>query len=553
MQVSYAKDKLVLDFKFDKILVTTVNAFPGRKYVAKKRVWTVPAIHIALVVNTLSKYSFNFTNEVLDLYKEQKRRLAKVARIKQNIFNQIEEEAFKRLNLPLYEYQKIGAGFICAGRNVIIADQPGLGKTIQSLSATKIRNAQKILIFAPKSAKKTWKDEIKKWLDEDSVVVVGGSPAERQKQWESDSKYYVVNYHLLLRDSNFMRKINWDFVIADEATDISNPDAKITKALKKLKAKHKVALTGTPISNTIKDIWSIMDWVQKGLLGTFGEFQKEYCIKDKYGSIIGYKNLEKLKTKIEPYFLRRLKSEVLTELPPKTYENIYSEFSPEELRLYVAIQEEIMEDLVKLKMTDRRYLSKALVKMLRLKQMTGSSEIINGERISSKLEDLKELLKIILSGDDKAIIFTQFKTMADILMRELSEYNPLLIAGGVSEKERGENQDTFTDDSKHKLLIMTSAGSRSLNLQRASYVIHYDLPWSISQTEQREDRAHRNGQKQNVTIYRMMVRNTVDEYNLGILNSKQGVSDELLDEGHDKIEDSDITITEDKILEILKN
>jgi SNF2 family DNA or RNA helicase len=550
MHVSLVKDKLHVQFPFDKVLVTTVSNFPGSKWNAKKKLWTIPVAHIVLVFDTLSSYGFHFSDEVHDHYRSVKKSLKKVSRIKQGIFNEVEENAFKELGLPFYDYQKIGAGFICAGRNIIIADQPGLGKTLQSLGATRIRNAQKVLIFAPKTAKKTWKDEIKKWLKEDSVVVVGGSPKQRKEQWESDSKYYIANYHLLLRDLQFMKKIDWDFVIADEATDVSNPEAKTTKALKKIKARHKVALTGTPISNTIKDIWSILDWVQPKLLGTFSEFQKEYCMKDKYGSIIGYKNLSKLKAKIEPYFIRRLKSQVLHELPPKTYEDIYSEFSEEERRLYVAIQEEILEDLKIMGMTDRKYLSKALVKMLRLKQMTGTSELINNKNVSAKMDDLKDLLRIILSGDDKAIIFTQFREMAVILMRELKDYKPLLIAGGIDEDQRGKNQDMFNEDEEHKLLIMTAAGSRSLNLQRASYVIHYDLPWSISQTEQREDRAHRNGQKQNVTIYRMLVKDSIDEYNLGVLNSKQGISNRLLDEGD---EQEVPNVSEETVMEILNS
>lgn len=549
MNVSLNKNHLFITFEFDKVLVTTVTTFPGSKWQAKKRLWSVPVAHTVLVVDTLSKYGFSFSDEVLELYRNRKKILKKVERIKQGIFNQIELDAIAALGLPLYDYQKIGVGFICAGQNIIIADQPGLGKTLQSLSATKLRDAQKVLIFAPKTAKKTWSDEIKKWLNEDSVVVIGGSPKQREEQWTGDYKYYVANYHLLLRDLSHMKKIDWDFVIADEATDISNPEAKTTKALKKLNSKYKLALTGTPISNTLKDIWSIIDWVHPKLLGTFSEFQKEYCIKDKYNTIIGYKNLSKLRSKIEPYFIRRLKSQVLTELPPKTYENIYSEFSPEERQLYVAIQEEIMEELRRLGMTDRRYLSQAIVKMLRLKQMTGTCELINNQNVSTKLDDLKELLKIILSGNDKAIIFTQFREMAVILMRELDEYKPLLIAGGVSETERGSNQDIFNNDDEHKLLIMTSAGSRSLNLQRASYVIHYDLPWSISQTEQREDRAHRNGQKQNVTIYRMLVRDSIDEYTLEVLNSKQNISDRLLEEN----EESEETLLSEEIVSKVLN
>jgi SNF2 family DNA or RNA helicase len=248
--------------------------------------------------------------------------------------------------------------------------------------------------------------------------------------------------------------------------------------------------------------------------------------------------------------LRRLKKDVLTELPPKLYENIHVEFSEKERALYRAIQEETMNELKEAGMLSRNNLSQALVKIVRLKQMANSCELINGEQTSAKLTELKEQLKTILANGEKALIFTTFKEMALILMRELVEYNPLLIAGGVSENERNENRKMFNEDDIHRLLIMTEAGNRGLNLQRADAVIHYDLPWSIATAEQREDRAHRHGHVGNMTVYRMLVDNSVDEYILQVLFKKARMADVVLgDSDSDEIAKSNIT--EAEVLQML--
>lgn len=530
MKVELHKEKLKVSFPYDPVLVAALGRIEGRKFDSKEKVWYVPLIQTQPTVELLGRFGFQFAPQVVEIYKKQVVFSRKIERIKAAQFKESEKKILESLGLPMYLYQQVGAGFGCAVESGLLGDQPGLGKTIQSLAMTKIRNAQKVLIFCPMSMKKTWQEEIDKWLPGSTSVIVGGTPKQREAQWGTDAQFYICNYHLLQRDLAPMRAVLWDFVIADEATTISNPKSATSKNIKKIKAKHKIALTGTPLSNSAEDVWSIMDWAQPGLLGTFWQFQEEYCMKDKFGSITGYKNLSKLRDKIEPFMLRRLKKDVLHELPPKTYENVYVEFTDDERKLYNAIKEETMEELEASGMFSQENLGSAMVKIVRLKQMTGTCELINGENQSSKLDALKELLEVVLSGDEKTIIFTSFREMAVILMRELAKWKPLLIAGGVSPEERDANRLAFNEDEEHKILIMTSAGSMGLNLQRASSVIHYDMPWSIAMTEQREDRAHRHGQKRNVTIYRMIVQDSIDEYILKVLHKKKKVSDAVLGE-----------------------
>lgn len=528
MNVRTTKKNLVIEFPYDPHIVSIVQKFDGRTFNKTKKTWSVPIVQARTVVDSLAPFGFQFDEKCLELYQSLRRLAWKSAKMKAGDFSDVELSMMDELEMPFFEYQKVGVGFMAVVKSGLVGDQPGLGKTIQSLGLTKLVKAKKVLVFCPMTLKGSWSEEIDKWIPGSSVTIIGGDKKKRAEQWKEDTTYYVCNYHLLLRDLDWMKETEWDVIIADEATVLSNPKSKTSAAIKKLNATYKIALTGTPLNNTPEDVWSIMDWVQPGLLGSNYQFMEEYTLKDGYGNVSGYKNLEKLKMKLEPYMIRRLKQDVLHELPPKLFENIYIEFSPEERRLYTAVQEDIKKELNQLGLSHIKYLHEARVKMIRLKQLTNTCELISGEQKSAKLDALKEVLEFALAGEEKAIIFTQFREMALILMRELAGYNPLLIAGGVSEEERTANRHAFNDDNTHRLLIMTSAGDMGLNLQRATSVIHYDLPWSVSKLEQREDRAHRHGQKNNVTIYKMIVKDSIDEYILSILHNKKNVSETIL-------------------------
>jgi SNF2 family DNA or RNA helicase len=526
--VTTSRGKLVIEFQYDPRIVSLVQTIDGREYDKKKKLWKAPLVQATNVVNTLGPVGFNFDDKCIEEYHRLNRLLWKSQRLKAGDFTPEEEASIDFLQLPFFAYQRICVGFMAAVGSGLVGDQPGLGKTLQSLGVTKLVKANKVLVFCPVSLKGSWAEEIQKWLAGSTVTVINGDKKTRAEQWQQDTTYYICNYHLLLRDLDFMKEIEWDVIVADEATILSNPKSKTCAALKKLKAKRKLALTGTPLNNTPEDVWSIMDWVQPGLLGTNYQFMQEYTSKDAYGGVGGYKNLNRLKEKLEPYMIRRLKVDVLDELPPKLFETIYVEFSREERRLYGTIQTAIASELIALGVKNPKYMKEARVKMTRLKQMTNSCELITGQEKSSKLDALKEILPFALAGGEKAIIFTQFREMALILMRELAEYNPLLIAGGVTQEDRDANRHAFNNNEVNQLLIMTSAGDMGLNLQRATSVVHYDLPWSVSKLEQREDRAHRHGQKKNVTIYKLLVRDSIDEYILNKLYDKKDVSETIL-------------------------
>lgn len=529
MKVSKKNNKLIIQFEYSPYLVEVIRQLGDRKFDNREKHWIVPMSQLETVLKRLPALGFKIDSEVLEDYEKLKIQREKLEKIRNGEFNETEISLLNETTLPLFSFQKEGASFLYAAKNALNGDQPGLGKTIQAIATLKMRKCKKILYFTFATLKATVKEEFDLRAPELKSIIIRGEKKQRDEKWSEDANVYIANYELLLRDLPEMQKIKWDAIIADEATRIANPKAKTTKMIKKLNATYKFPLSGTPLSNSVQDVWSIIDFCEPGSLGSYWQFVDKYCEKDVWGSIKSYKNLESLRKEIHPYCIRRLKKEVLSQLPPKLYENIYIDLSASERKMYNAIKQELTAELKTLGMTDRGGLQNMITKMLRLKQVTNSLELISDSKESSKLEGLKELLQTICIDGNKVVIFTTFRKMALILMRELAEYKPLLIAGGVSEQERNENRDKFNSNTENKLIISTDAGTFGLNLQKKSkFVIHYDMPWSITKTTQREDRVHRIGQTGQVVIYRMIAKNTIDEYSLQVLSTKQATAEQVL-------------------------
>lgn len=552
MQISKNnKNEILLEFEYNPALVEIVKHFDNRKFDDENKVWTVPMMHVVEVLDRLTPLCFKSSSEILEEYDKSKKYKRRINRIKNGNLRETEIKKINLLNLPFFNYQKIGAAFLSTTRNSLLGDEPGLGKTLQSVATTLLLKTKTNLIFCPSSLKLNWRDEILKWTKNKKVIVISGTKKQRDILWDTKADYYILNYELLLRDFDKISKIDWDIIITDEATRISNPKAKVSKLIKKIKSKYRIALTGTPLNNAVHDIWNVLDFCKPNILGTYWQFTQKYCEKDRFGSIIGYKNLNELKKHISDIMIRRKKDEVLHELPDKLYETLYIELDPEEKKIYNAIRDELVETLKEYEVSrvlKDGYLSNILVKMTRLKQATDSLELVSEHKVSSKLDTLKELLKDIMYEDKKAIVFSQFSEMTDILMEELKEYKPLLIAGKITQEQRHKNVNKFQNEDENKIMIMTEAGGFGLNLQRANYIIHYDLPWSISKIEQREGRSHRIGQTSKLTIFKLIVQDSIDEYVLKILDKKQKLSESILG---DKEKARKVKITKRDIRKIL--
>ncbi len=552
MKIVKQKNNLNISFPFNSSIIEIIRNFESRKFNNKTKEWSVPVVHVIKILDKLVPLGFSASKEVRDEYDKAIKKKRKIEKILTGEFNNKEKKLINNTKLPLFNFQQIGTGFLCVTQSALLGDEPGLGKTIQSLATVIINCASKILIICPNTLKKNWEDEIHKWLKNASSIIIQGTKKQREQQWEKDVRFYIMNYELLLREIEEIKNIKWDYIIADESTRISNPQTKQSKLIKKINATHRLALTGTPLGNSIQDIWNILDFCQPGLLGNYWNFTEKYCIKNHWRAIIGYKNLSELKRHVTAFMIRRKKIEVLQELPEKLYETIYIELTYTERKIYNAVKNEITEELKKYEINDRindKYLSNILVKMVRLKQVVDSAELISDTSFSSKIEALKELLNDILYNDSKVIIFTQFAKMSEILQRELIKYKPLLYNGKTSNENRHIIVKQFNNNNINKALIMTDAGSYGLNLQKANYVIHFDLPWSLSKLEQREGRAHRIGQKNALTVYKLIVQNSIDEYIIKVLEKKRKLSNEILG---DKERLRKIKFTKRDITELLR-
>ena len=524
MNITVRDRLLVITFKYDERIVEVVRALPGRVFSVQKKEWWVSTDFAPLVVQKLGPLGFKISPIVLLAVHEaiSREHRANVA---------LQNPGAYQGPLPLMDFQKIGAVWMRERGSCLLADEPGLGKTIQTIATFEEWRKSKILVFVPNSNKFTpWEEEIHKWT-KDTVTVINGTKDARAKQWLNDTRWYVANYELANVDYQIIKDLHFDIGVCDEATRLANPKTLTSQAIRALGIAERFALTGTPISNSPLDLWGIFHWLRPGLLGKLYEFRKEYCEINFFGQVTGYKNLDRLHKIIAPYILRRLKIEVLKELPPKTFQPVFFELSAKERKVYSTIQNGLRVELEEnLSKVEQDSLAIMIVRMIRLKQITDHLQLVGEGDESTKLATLRDLLAPIVASGEKAIVFTQFAQMAEILARSepFSTYNTPSVAGAVSTVDRHKATERFQNDPKCPFIIMTEAGSMGLNLQAASYVIHYDAPWSIAKLRQREDRAHRKGQKKPVTVYSLIAKNSIDEYIHATLFQKQELSIQAL-------------------------
>lgn len=517
MKVSLLNNDIQISFKYNPQLVAFVKSFPARRYDPILKCWFVPIVsaEAEMIVKKLQNTGFEILPEIWEALRAEK----------------MKDDAVVDFNslLPLFNYQKTGVEFLLKKGSALLADEVGLGKTVQTLAFIEQTKPKNVLVLCPAILKYQWQEEIKRFLPDFKTGVVDGAAGERHLQWLTNVNIQIANYELLLHDFTDIHTRKWDLIVCDEATRISNPYTKTYKALNKLWSANRVALTGTPISNRPDEIWAIINWLYPGVLGSYQNFLDYYCIRNHWGGIFGYRKLEELQARIQKFMIRRLKIDVLPELPEKIYYDVPFNLSDEETDLYEKIRKELLFEIEKEllnKIENPITIQQTLTKMLRFKQLTGSMELLGEGKKSTKLEVLKELLPSILNGTQKAIIFTFFSSMADILERELAEYKPLKITGDV--KGREEIIKKFNENPEHRIFISTSAGQYGLNLQSASVLFHYDNEWSLAKMEQRVGRLHRIQQKENVLIYYLTARNTIDEYIKKVLFKKQELSNKLL-------------------------
>jgi superfamily II DNA or RNA helicase len=457
-------------------------------------------------------------------------------------------EGIPRVDLPedlqatLRSYQIEGVDWLAfmrsAGLGALLADDMGLGKTLQALCAIDGRT----LVVAPTSVLHNWAEEIRRFRPSLSHSVYHG-PSRRLEQ---EADVTLTTYAILRLDADILTAERWDAVVLDEAQAIKNPDSQVAGAAYRLQAPFKLTLTGTPVENRLEELWSQFHFINRGLLGGRQDFDERYSrpIADGESGVA-----ERLRDRIRPFILRRLKGEVAPELPPRTEVVLRCVLDDEERSVYDTIRAATLRDVVQ-RLGEGGSVLAALEALLRLRQAACHPALVPGREAgrSSKIDVLMEALGNVSAEGHKALVFSQWTSLLDLA-------EPHLDAAGIgylrldgSTRDRAGVVNGFQDPSGPPvLLISLKAGGTGLNLTAADHVFLLDPWWNPAVEDQAADRTHRIGQDRPVMVYRLVAEETVEERILELQERKREIADAALGEA-----DRAASITREELLELLK-
>ena len=442
----------------------------------------------------------------------------------------------------LREYQKTGFRWLKTldsyGFGGILADDMGLGKTIQVIALLlDERNREpdtSALIVCPASLVYNWENEIHQFAPTLKVRTISGTAQEREELLNaaSEGEILVTSYDLLKRDIAFYEEKEFRFQIIDEAQYIKNASTQSAKAVKSVNARTRFALTGTPIENRLSELWSIFDFLMPGFLFSYQRFKKEYelpIVRDQDEACL--KGLHRM---IGPFIMRRLKKDVLKELPDKLENVIYSGFEKEQKDLYTANAWQVRQQLEQAGDggSDRIQI---LAQLTKLRQICCDPHLCysNYNGSSAKLETCIDLIRNGVEGGHKILLFSQFTSMLEIIEKRLKKEGIAyyILTGATPKEERLHMVNSFKDDGVPVFLISLKAGGTGLNLTAADVVIHYDPWWNVAAQNQATDRTHRIGQEKQVTVFKLITKGTIEENILKLQESKKNLAEQIITEG----------------------
>jgi SNF2 family DNA or RNA helicase len=436
------------------------------------------------------------------------------------------------------------------GLGACLADDMGLGKTpelIACLLHEHVANNGALqsgptLVICPMSIVGNWHRELQRFAPTLSVMIHHGLERLSGEAFTEEAiKHDVVitTYSLALRDKEHLASIEWDNVVVDEAQNIKNEAAKQTQAIKQLKAKHKIAMTGTPVENRLSELWSIMQFLNPGYLGSAVDFRKSFATP-----IERFHDAERattLKRLIQPFVLRRLKTdkEIIRDLPDKMEMKVFCNLTQEQASLYEAVVKEMIEKIEEAEGIERKGL--VLATLMKLKQICNHPAQFVGDgsslmRRSGKLSRLEEMLEEVLAEGDKALIFTQFAEMGTLLRPYLEERlgcEVLFLYGGTPKKQRDMMVQRFQEERRGAQLFLLSlkAGGVGVNLTAANHVFHFDRWWNPAVENQATDRAFRIGQKRNVQVHKFVCVGTLEERIDQMIEQKKELAESIVGSG----------------------
>jgi len=472
------------------------------------------------------------------------------------------------LNAQLRDYQKHGYSWMkyLRERNIgaCLADDMGLGKTIQLISLLLYEREQKLttkptLLVCPTSLIGNWKKEMEKFAPKLDVIVHHGGNRKKDKEFEKsvDGKDVVLTtYALAQRDEILINKIDWAGLVLDEAQNIKNSFTKQTKSIKRINSDYRIALTGTPVENRLSELWSIVDFLNVGYLGSHKEFEKNYAIPIESGKESN--RAEVLKKLISPFILRRLKTDpnIVKNLPEKNEMKVYCNLTSEQASLYEAIISGMLKKIEKKQGIERKGM--VLAALGNLKQICNhpaqflkDRSEINGR--SGKLNMLIDMLRKIIDQNDKALIFTQFTEMGHFLEKAIKDsldVSSLFLHGGIRRNKRDEMVKIFqSEDVEYPVFILSlKAGGVGITLTKANHVFHFDRWWNPAVENQATDRAFRLGQKKNVQVHKFICAGTLEEKIDMLIDSKKVLAESIVGTGEEWLTE----MSDDELKDLMK-
>jgi SNF2 family DNA or RNA helicase len=455
-------------------------------------------------------------------------------------------------NGTLRPYQVKGVSWLAYltkfGLGACLADDMGLGKTIELIALLLHERSGKrghpapTLLICPMSVVGNWQKEVERFAPSLNVMVHHGADRLMGAIFAREAKKHdlvISTYALAHRDEKTLSRAHWQHVVLDEAQNIKNPAAKQTQAIKKLKAEHRIALTGTPVENRLSELWSIMDFLNPGYLNSAQHFRTNFALPiEKYRK---KEQAELLRRIIQPFVLRRVKTDpqIIKDLPEKMEMNVYYNLTHEQASLYEALVAEMLDKIEESKGIERKGL--VLATLMKLKQISNHPALFlqDGSAMegrSGKLARLEEMLEEVLAASDKALIFTQFAGMGVMLRHYLQEKlgcETLFLYGGTPRKQRDAMILRFQNDHQGPPLFVLSlkAGGFGLNLTAANHVFHFDRWWNPAVENQATDRVFRIGQKKNVQVHKFVCIGTLEERIDQMIEQKKELAESIIGTG----------------------
>lgn len=524
---------MYISFPYDEQLLSTVKRlYSSAWYYRDSREWELPLNKLKELINNMSNYEIQLTGELSAL--EEKK---------------VPSVDFKFKTKP-FDHQIEGFNYGLTHDKWLLGDQQGLGKTLQVITiavAKKQLYGYKhcLIICGVNGLKWNWVEEIHKHSDEDCQVLgqrinkrgkaVIKSNADKVEDLNNidNLPYFIITNIESLRDDKILLSLKAlcengtiDMIAFDECHKAKNPTSQQGKGLLKLDAPNKIAMTGTPLLNTPLDLYTILKWLDYEK-HSFYAFKNHYCVMGGYGGyqIMGYQHLDELRTTLDEVMLRRLKADVL-DLPEKLYVNEYVEMDKEQEKIY----NEILADL-RLNVDKIAKSPNPLSQLIRLRQATGYTGILSSDiQVSAKLDRMEDLVEEAVANDKKVIVFSNWTDVTDEVLKRLKRFNPATITGKVNDNDLTPQKEKFQNDDICKVIVGTTAKmGTGYTLTAGTIVIFMDEPWTNGDKEQAVDRAHRIGTVENITIYTLLTKNTIDERVHEIVNTKKDLSDNIID------------------------